>query len=42
MIRFFNTEANSQQVVKELLTHYLKLEPEDTEMQELNNDLLDN
>ena len=41
MIRFFNTEANSQQVVKELLTHYLKLEPEDTEMQELNNDLLD-
>ena len=42
MIRFFNTEANSQQVVKELLTRYLKLEPEDTEMQELNNDLLDN
>ena len=41
MIRFFNTEANSQQVVKELLTRYLKLEPEDTEMQELNNDLLD-
>lgn len=42
MIRFFNTEANSQQVVKELLTRYLKLEPEDAEMQELNNDLLDN
>ena len=42
MIRFFNTEANSQQVVKELLTRYLKLEPEDTEMQELNNDFLDN
>lgn len=42
MIRFFNTEVNSQQVVKELLAHYLKLEPEDTEMQELNNDLLDN
>ena len=41
MIRFFNTEANSQQVVKELLTRYLKLEPEDTEMQELNNNLLD-
>ena len=41
MIRFFNTEANSQQVVKELLMRYLKLEPEDTEMQELNNDLLD-
>ena len=42
MIRFFNTKANSQQVVKELLRRYLKLEPEDTEMQELNNDLLDN
>ena len=41
MIRFFNTEANSQQVVKELLRRYLKLEPEDTEMQELNNNLLD-
>ncbi|WP_278965079.1 tetratricopeptide repeat protein [Lactobacillus apis] len=41
MIRFFNTKANSQQVVKELLRRYLKLEPEDTEMQELNNNLLD-
>lgn len=41
MILFFNTEPNSTNVVQELLNRYLKLEPEDTEMQDLANNLLD-
>ncbi|WP_223895111.1 tetratricopeptide repeat protein [Lactobacillus helsingborgensis] len=39
MIRFFNTEPNAKEIVKELLEKYLKLEPEDTEMQEMYNNL---
>lgn len=42
MIRFFNTEPNSTDVVKELLEKYLKLEPEDTELQEMYNYILNN
>ncbi len=40
MLLFFNTEPNSQDIVKELLEAYLKLEPEDTEMQEMYDELL--
>ena len=40
MIRFFNTEPNAKDIVSELLNSYLKLEPEDTEMQELNDELI--
>ena len=40
MLLFFNTEPNSQNIVKELLEAYLKLEPEDTEMQEMYDELL--
>ncbi|MDF7682635.1 tetratricopeptide repeat protein [Lactobacillus sp. ESL0679] len=39
MIRFFNTEANATEIVLQLLERYLKLEPEDGEMQELYNQL---
>ncbi len=39
MIRFFNTEPNAKEIVKELLEKYLKLEPEDTEMQEMYDNL---
>ncbi|WEV71585.1 tetratricopeptide repeat protein [Lactobacillus sp. ESL0785] len=39
MLRFFNTEANSSEIVLQLLERYLKLEPEDTEMQEMYNRL---
>lgn len=39
MIRFFNTEPNAKEIVKELLERYLKLEPEDTEMQEMYDNL---
>lgn len=42
MLLFFNTEPNSQNIVKELLEAYLKLEPEDTEMQEMYDELLYN
>lgn len=41
MIIFFNTEPDSTTIVKELLNRYLKLEPEDTEMQELANNLFE-
>ncbi|WEV51989.1 tetratricopeptide repeat protein [Lactobacillus sp. ESL0731] len=41
MIRFFNTEANATEIVLQLLERYLKLEPEDGEMQELYNQLAD-
>lgn len=41
MILFFNAEPNSTTIVQELLNRYLKLEPEDTEMQDLANNLLD-
>ena len=37
MIIFFNNEAGSQDVVKQLLQGYLKLVPEDDEMQDLYN-----
>ena len=40
MLLFFNTEPISQNIVKELLEAYLKLEPEDTEMQEMYDELL--
>lgn len=40
MLLFFNTEPNSQDIVRELLEAYLKLEPEDTEMQEMSDELL--
>lgn len=40
MLLFFNTEPNSQNIVKELLEAYLKLEPEDTEMQEMYDELM--
>lgn len=40
MLLFFNTEPNSRNIVKELLEAYLKLEPEDTEMQEMYDELL--
>ena len=40
MLLFFNTEPYSQDIVKELLEAYLKLEPEDTEMQEMYDELL--
>ncbi|RMC58088.1 peptide-binding protein [Lactobacillus sp. ESL0260] len=40
MLLFFNTEPNSQHIVRELLEAYLKLEPEDTEMQEMYDELL--
>jgi len=40
MLLFFNTEPNSKEIVKELLEAYLKLEPEDTEMQEMYDELL--
>ncbi|WP_294761946.1 tetratricopeptide repeat protein [uncultured Lactobacillus sp.] len=40
MLLFFNTEPNSQDIVRELLEAYLKLEPEDTEMQEMYDELL--
>lgn len=39
MIRFFSTEANSDEIVKQLLERYLKLVPEDDEMQDLYNQL---
>lgn len=39
IIRFFNTEPNAKEIVKELLEKYLKLEPEDTEMQEMYDNL---
>ena len=39
MIRFFNTEPNAKEIVKELLEKYLKIEPEDTEMQEMYDNL---
>ncbi|AIS09177.1 TPR-repeat-containing protein, putative component of Menaquinone-cytochrome C reductase [Lactobacillus sp. wkB8] len=39
MIRFFNTEPNAKEIVKELFEKYLKLEPEDTEMQEMYDNL---
>jgi predicted Zn-dependent protease len=39
MIRFFNTEAHSDDIVKQLLEKYLKLEPEDSEMQDMYNNL---
>lgn len=39
MIRFFNTEPNAKEIVKELLEKYLKLELEDTEMQEMYDNL---
>ena len=40
MLLFFNTEPHSKEIVKELLEAYLKLEPEDTEMQEMYDELL--
>ncbi|UZN41451.1 peptide-binding protein [Lactobacillus sp. IBH004] len=40
MLLFFNTEPNSRNIVKELLEAYLKLEPEDTEMLEMYDELL--
>lgn len=40
MIIFFNNEAGSQTVVKQLLQNYLKLVPEDDEMQDLYNQYL--
>ncbi len=40
MIRFFNVEPNSTDIVKQLLDRYLKLVPEDAEMQDLYNDLI--
>ena len=40
MLLLFNTEPNSQDIIKELLEAYLKLEPEDTEMQEMYDELL--
>lgn len=40
MLLFFNTEPNSRNIVKELLEAYLKFEPEDTEMQEMYDELL--
>lgn len=40
MLLFFNTEPNSRNIVKELLEAYLKLEPEDTETQEMYDELL--
>ncbi|RHW54602.1 tetratricopeptide repeat protein [Lactobacillus bombicola] len=39
MIRFFKTQAHSTDIVKQLLQRYLKLEPEDFEMQEMYADL---
>ncbi|TSO26264.1 tetratricopeptide repeat protein [Lactobacillus sp. LL6] len=40
MIVFFNNEAGSKDVVKQLLQNYLKLVPEDDEMQDLYNQYL--
>ena len=40
MIRFFNVEPNSTDIVKQLLDHYLELVPEDGEMQDLYNNLM--
>ena len=40
MIRFFNVEPNSTDIVKQLLDRYLELVPEDGEMQDLYNDLI--
>lgn len=42
MIQFFNTEAHSDEIVKQLLEKYLKLEPEDIEMQDMYDNLQDN
>lgn len=40
MIRFFNVEPNSTDIVKQLLDRYLELVPEDGEMQDLYNNLI--
>ena len=40
MIRFFNVEPNSTDIVKQLLDRYLELVPEDGEMQDLYNNLM--
>ncbi|BDR60469.1 tetratricopeptide repeat protein [Lactobacillus xylocopicola] len=39
IIRFFINEANSTDIVRQLLAQYLKLAPTDTEMQDLANNL---
>ncbi|MDF7638877.1 tetratricopeptide repeat protein [Lactobacillus sp. ESL0791] len=39
MIHFFTEEKNSGEIVKELLERYLRLEPDDQEMQDLYNEL---
>lgn len=40
MIRFFNVEPNSTDIVKQLLDRYLELVPEDGEMQDLYNNFI--
>ncbi|GAA3629837.1 tetratricopeptide repeat protein [Lactobacillus hamsteri] len=40
MAIFFNTQANSQDVVKQILDKYLKLEPEDQDMQDMYNQII--
>lgn len=40
MAIFFNTQANSQDIVKQILDKYLQLEPEDQEMQNLYNEII--
>ncbi len=40
MIIFFNSQADSQAALKQLLTQYLQLEPEDDEMQNLYNEYM--
>ena len=40
MIRFFNVEPNSTDIVKQLLDRYLELVPEDGEMQDMYNNLM--
>ena len=40
MIRFFNVEPNSTDIVKQLLDRYLELVPEDGEMQDLKNKII--
>lgn len=40
MIRFFNVEPNSTDIVKQLLDRYLELVPEDGEMPDLYNNLI--
>lgn len=40
MIYFFNVQANSREIVKQLISKYLKLNPSDLEMQDLANEIM--